>query len=79
MLHRDKEERLFEHYLQAANKSAPALELVALPRSCEPHIGRATSSVGVMYRVSGPNTGSNPGGGRILKKKKKKKLLNKTA
>ena len=28
----------------------------------------AASSVGVMYRVSGPNTGSNPGGGQILKK-----------
>ena len=33
---------------------------------------RAVSSVEVMYRVSGPNTGSNPGEGRILKKKKKK-------
>ena len=41
--------------------SAPALELIS----------RATSSVGVMYRSSGPNTGSSPGGGRILKKKKK--------
>ena len=30
---------------------------------------RAASSVGVMYRVSGPNTGSNPGGGQIQKKK----------
>ena len=53
--------------------SEPALELVALPRSGEPHISRAASSVGVMYRVSGPNTGSNPGGGRILNKKIKKK------
>ena len=26
------------------------------------------SSVGVMYRSCGPNTGSNPGGGQILKK-----------
>ena len=26
--------------------------------------------VGVMYRSSGPNTGSNPGGGRILNIKK---------
>ena len=51
--------------------TAPALELVALPRSGEPHIGRAVSSVGVMYRVSGPNTKSNPGGGGIQKKKKK--------
>ena len=29
---------------------------------------RAVSSVGVMYRSSGHNTESNPGGGRILKK-----------
>ena len=28
----------------------------------------AASSVRVMYRVSGPNTGSNPGGGQIQKK-----------
>ena len=27
----------------------------------------AESSVGIMYRSSGPNTGSNPGGGRIPK------------
>ena len=40
-------------------RSVPALELHS----------RAESSVGVMYRSSGPNTGSNPGGGRILKKK----------
>ena len=39
-------------------RSAPALELIS----------RAKSSVGVMYRSSGPNTGSNPGGGQILKK-----------
>ena len=32
------------------------------------YISRAESSVGVMYRSSGPNTGSNPGGRRILKK-----------
>ena len=31
---------------------------------------RAVSSVGVLYRSSGPNTGRNPGGGRILLKKK---------
>ena len=48
--------------------TAPDLELVALPRSGKPHISRAASSVGVMYHVSGPNTGSNPGGGRIQKK-----------
>ena len=42
-------------------RSAPALELIS----------RAESSVGVMYRSSGPNTGSNPGGGRILKKNQK--------
>ena len=29
-------------------------------------ISRAVSSVGVMYRSSGPNTGSNPGGEWIL-------------
>ena len=29
---------------------------------------RAESSVGIMYRSSGPNTASNSGGGRILKK-----------
>ena len=29
---------------------------------------RAASSVGVIYRSSGPNTRSNPGGGRIQKK-----------
>ena len=40
-----------------------------LPCPGEPHISRAASSVGVMYRISGPNTGSNSGGGRILKKK----------
>ena len=28
---------------------------------------RAVSSVGVMYHSSGPNTGSNPGGGRKKK------------
>ena len=38
--------------------SEPALELYS----------RATSGVGVMYRSSGPNTGSNSRGGRILKK-----------
>ena len=34
------------------------------------YISRAASSVGVMYRVSAPNTGSNPGGGQILNIKK---------
>ena len=48
----------------------PPLELVTLPRSGEPHISRAVSRV--KYSISGPNTGSNPGGGRIQKKKKKK-------
>ena len=38
-------------------RSEPALEL---------H-NRAPSSVGVMYRSSGPNTGRNPGGERIQK------------
>ena len=28
----------------------------------------SASPTGVMYRTSGPNTGSNSGGGRILKK-----------
>ena len=32
-------------------------------------ISRAASSVGVMYRSNGRNTGSNPGEGRIRKKK----------
>ena len=45
-----------------------SLELVVLPRPGEPHISKAASSVGVMYHVSGPNTGTNPGGGRIIKK-----------
>ena len=59
-------------------RSAPALELVFLPRSGEPHISRATLSVGVMYHFSGPNTGGNPGGGWILKNNKKKhKRVNK--
>ena len=31
---------------------------------------RAASSVGVMYRSSGPNTGSNSGGGQIQKKQR---------
>ena len=39
-------------------RSEPALELHS----------RAVSNVGVMYRSSGPNIGSNFGGGRILKK-----------
>ena len=38
--------------------SVPTLELIS----------RAASSVGVMYRSHGPNTGSNPGGGQIPKK-----------
>ena len=37
---------------------------------CYAVISRAASSVGVMYRVSGPNKGSNPGGGQILNKNK---------
>ena len=40
-------------------RSAPALEVIS----------RAESSVGVIYHSSGPNTGRNPEGGRILKKK----------
>ena len=40
-------------------RSEPALELHS----------RAVSIVGVVYRSSGPNTGSNFGGGLILKKK----------
>ena len=39
-------------------RSEPTLELHS----------RAVSSVGVMYCLSSPNTGSNSGGGRILKK-----------
>ena len=38
--------------------SVPALELIS----------RAASSVGVMYRSHGPNTGSNPGEGQIPEK-----------
>ena len=38
-------------------RSAPAPELIS----------RAESSVGIMYHSSGPNTGSNSGGGLILK------------
>ena len=37
---------------------------------CLELISRAASSVGVLYRSLGPNTGSNPGGGQIPKKKK---------
>ena len=40
-------------------RSEPALELYS----------RATTSVGIMYRSSGPNTGSNSEGGWIQKKK----------
>ena len=43
-------------------RSAPALELVVLPRSGEPHISRATSSVGVMYCVLVSTQGVIPGG-----------------
>ena len=43
--------------LNARPGSVPALELIS----------RAASSVGVMYRTHGPNTGSNPGG-KIPKK-----------
>ena len=39
-----------------------------LPRHGELYIQGAVSSEGVMYHFSGPNTGSNPGGRRILKK-----------
>ena len=38
-------------------------------RTCTRATSRATSSVGVMYRFSGPNTESNSGGGQILKKR----------
>ena len=41
------------------SRSEPALELHS----------RAVSSVGVRYRSSGPNTGSNSGGGQIQKNK----------
>ena len=44
--------------------SVPPLELIS----------RAASSVGVMYRSHGPNTGSNLGGGQIPKKKASKIL-----
>ena len=49
-------------------RSAPALELIS----------RAASSVGVMYRSSGPktpNTMSNPGGERKLKKNLRRKNM----
>ena len=39
-------------------RSVPALVLIS----------RAVSSVGVVYRSNGPNTGSNPGEGQIRKK-----------
>ena len=38
--------------------SVPALELIS----------KAASSVVVMHRSHGPNTGSNPGGGQLEKK-----------
>ena len=36
-------------------------------------LSKAASSVGVMYRSSGPKTGCNPEEGRIQKTKKKQK------
>ena len=39
-------------------------------------ISTAASSVGVMHRTHGPNTGSNPGGGQIPKKNNNKKGAN---
>ena len=41
-------------------------------------ISRAASSVEVMYRSHGPNTGSNPKEGRYKKKKKKQSSQQKT-
>ena len=49
--------QLFGALTDVRPRSAPALELLS----------RATSSVGVMYRSSSPNTGSNPGEWRIKK------------
>ena len=49
---------VFVEYDWTKGKYVPALELIS----------RATSSVGVMYRSHGPNTGSNPRGGQIPKK-----------
>ena len=59
---RDIEDKALLNPSDARPRSAPALELHS----------RAESSVGVMYRSSSPNTGSNPGGGWILKKIKKR-------
>ena len=48
------------------HRSEPPQSYKAGPRQVQ------ASSVGVMYCSSGPNTGSNSGGGRILKKTKQK-------
>ena len=48
--------------------SAPKLSAVWVWITALELISRAASSVGVMYRSHGPNTGSNPGGGQIQKR-----------
>ena len=70
-MHRDMEKHL-NLLSNVRPRSAPALELVVLPHSGEPHISRAASSIDVMYQFSGPNTGSNPGGWIQNKKIKKR-------
>ena len=50
-------------YIQPRSEPAPELH------------SRAASSVGPTYHSSGPNTGSNFGGGRTLKKKRKKPVI----
>ena len=56
-MHRDKEERLFEHCLQA---------LAVNPKSRKAGLGKCVASV---PPPSGPNTGSNPKEGRVQNKK----------
>ena len=70
------EERLYEHCLTSKWLGKPNWQNSSnlsdvQPRS-EPALelhSRAASSVGVMYRSSNPNTGSNSGGGWIQKKR----------
>ena len=72
---REIEERLYQHCLQANFQLIKLLNPSNVQPRSEPALelnSRAGSSVGVMHCSSGPNTGSHPGGRRILKNKKQK-------
>ena len=73
------EKKVYNASTECYNAVFYALVILATPvrlhchglrEPCYYSVSRAASSVGVMYRISGPNTGTNPGGGRILKQKK---------